>query len=88
MIWMNWQGTWLQKRTTLRSRNGSNGIVQGTPYSVGFIYGSKQSLINVVDEDQIVVAAGLAVASRSRATIQYRRTVISISPASPAAQRR
>jgi hypothetical protein len=42
---------------------GSNGIVQGTPYSVGFIYGSKQSLINVVDADQIVVAAGLAVAS-------------------------
>ncbi len=42
---------------------GSNGIVQGTPYSVDFIYGSKQSLINVVDEDQIVVAAGLEVAS-------------------------
>ena len=42
---------------------GSNGIVQGTPYSVGFVYGSKQSLINVVDEDEIVVAAGLAIAS-------------------------
>jgi hypothetical protein len=42
---------------------GSNGIVQGKPYSVGFVYGSKQSLINVVDEDQIVVAVGLMVAS-------------------------
>ena len=30
---------------------------------MGFIYGSKQSLINVVDEDQIVVAAGLAIAT-------------------------
>jgi hypothetical protein len=42
---------------------GSNGIVEGTLYSVDFIYGPKQALITVVDEDQIVVVAGLAVAS-------------------------
>ncbi len=42
---------------------GSNGIEQGTPYSVAFTYGSKQSLIDVVAEDQIVVADGLAIAS-------------------------
>jgi hypothetical protein len=42
---------------------GSNGIEQGTSYSVGFTYGTNQSLINVVDKDQIVVAAGLQVSS-------------------------
>ena len=49
--------------TTPAPAVGSNGIEQGTPYSVGFTYGTNQSLINVVDKDQIVIAAGLQVAS-------------------------
>ncbi|MFM0330068.1 RHS repeat domain-containing protein [Paraburkholderia strydomiana] len=42
---------------------GRNGIVEGTAYSVAFTYGGKESLIDVCDDDQVVVADGLAVAS-------------------------
>ncbi len=42
---------------------GSNGVVQGETYAVGFTYGPKQALIDILDAGQVVVASGLEVPS-------------------------